>query len=413
MLTRRDWKANVFAHQTLGNDAEVELWYLAEHFLLAWHDWHTLQDRFLRYFGEPDEQLFPAAWQRLDVESSALADRLLGDKQLDELIFEYWLTTGAVHVDKRDAFPSLRDLYQSVVQNHRRWSVIRDAELGRLQPYPQIFESSLRQEELWPQCRKLVRRLNEETLATCKQATTDFGNDLRFHLRHYRHANLLVSWLVNGHENDDLPPGHSGSGSDSRAGSYATSRSDFGRSVEKPDWADHSALLHLMSERIVIPSFKPYLDQIQDDNLRGTAELVLERITQAISEIGFEEFVEDLSSSDFRGGPESLVGASSINLIPSEHLGPCRGLLLAVSKGDKKSIGFPSIMRNVREHLIRCPETKAVIVLCDWWWPTMLDEHLGDLRAHHAKNNVRFLFLMAGTPGRIVSPVAVDLSFTP
>ena len=46
----------------------------------------------------------------------------------------------------------------------------------------------------------------------------------------------------------------------------------------------------------------------------------------------------------------------------------------------------------------------AVVVLCDYWNPSMLDEHLGDLRAHHGRG-VRFLFLMAGNPGRIVSPV--------
>jgi hypothetical protein len=83
-----------------------------------------------------------------------------------------------------------------------------------------------------------------------------------------------------------------------------------------------------------------------------------------------------------------------------------------VSKGDKKALGFPAIMRQVREHLIRCSVTQSVIVLCDHWHPTILDEHLGDLRAHHDRG-VRFLFLLVGIPGRVIAPVGVDLGLTP
>src|SRR5271166_5709435 len=84
-LSRRDWKDNVFARQTLGEEIEIELWYLAEHFLLAWHDWHGLSERFPRYFGEP-EQPFPATWRRLDADCIVLADQLLRNKQLDDVV---------------------------------------------------------------------------------------------------------------------------------------------------------------------------------------------------------------------------------------------------------------------------------------------------------------------------------------
>jgi hypothetical protein len=87
--------------------------------------------------------------------------------------------------------------------------------------------------------------------------------------------------------------------------------------------------------------------------------------------------------------------------------------LLAVSKGDKRAVGFPAIMRQVREHLIRCSEqTRVVIFLCDHWSPSTLDEHLGDLRAHHGRG-VRFLFLLLGIPSRVLAPVAVDLGLAP
>jgi hypothetical protein len=157
------------------------------------------------------------------------------------------------------------------------------------------------------------------------------------------------------------------------------------------------------------PSIEQYLGQLQDAGLQGTARQVLERIGTAISEIGYDEFVEDVSSTSFRGGQDSPVGASEVSQIPGQKHGPCHSLLVAVSKGDGKALGFTKIMRRVREHLIRCPSTRSVIFLCDRWHPAMLDEHLGDLRAHHGQG-VRFLFLMVGLPSRAFAPVAVDLS---
>jgi hypothetical protein len=410
-LSRRGWKDTVFARQTLGDEAEIELWYLAEHFLLAWHDWHGLIERFPRYFGEP-EQPFSETWRRVDADCTVLADQLLRNKQLDELISSYWLATGVPGGGRGQKLPSSRDVYQTVVQNHRRWSLIRQAETGRLEPHAERVEKSAPEGELWPQCRKLVGRLNEETLSACKHLMEVLGQDLRIHLRHYRHANLLVSWLAEDGGGDDRDLPDAGSRSGSRTGSYAGSRSGKQRFTSEAG-EDGSALFKLLLERIVTPSISEYADQFQDANVRGTARHVLERITQAIGEIGYDEFVEDVTSNDFHGGAQSLVGASSINLIPSQTRGPCHLLLLAVSKGDKKAVGFASIMRQVREHLIRCKETKAVIVLCDHWHPGMLDEHLGDLRAHHDKHGVRFLFLMVGLPGRVMSPVAVDLGMAP
>jgi hypothetical protein len=409
-LARRDWKGNVFARQTLGDDVEVELWYLAEHFVLSWHDWHGLRERFPRYFGESEEPL-PATWGRLDANCAVLADRLLRDKELDDLVSTYWLTTGAIGGERRQKVPSTRELYQTVVQNHRRWSLMQQAEAGRLGPRAETVEEVAPKGEVWPQCRKLVRRLNEDTLSACNHLMEVLGQDLCTHLRHYRHANLLVSWLADDSGADAGHPPRPGSRSGSRTGSYTASRSGSRSSAED---AGHrvSALFQLLSEAVVLPSIDQYADQFQDADVRGTARHVLGRITEAIAEIGYDAFVEDLTSGDFRGGADSLVGASAINLIPSAVRGPCQMLLLAVSKGDKKALGFPAIIRQVREHLIRCPVTQSVIVLCDHWHPAILDEHLGDLRAHHDRG-VRFLFLLAGIPGRVVAPVGVDFGLTP
>lgn len=383
-FARRDWNGNVFARHTLGDNIEVELWYLAENFLLAWHDWHTLAQRFPRYFGEPEKPL-PKTWHRLDTDCSVLASRLLRDKVLGDRVLEYWHTTEGASDEPQPAEDAVREAYQTLVQNHRRWSLRQDAAAGRLEPHFPLSEKAhlpLPDEgEVWPRCHSMAARQNAETMATWGRLDEErVRRELLFHLRHYRHANLLVSWLLDDQTSENQEP---------------------------------SALLRtLRQERIVPPNVEPFLSQIADANTRGTAGRVLERVATAIGEIGYEEFVDDVSSSDFNGGPDSLVGAAQINLIPSRARGACCPLLLAVSRGDKKAIGFPAIMRQVRGHLIDCPETRAVIVLCDHWFPGMLDEHLVDLRAHH-KKGVRFQFLMVGLPSRVIAPVAMDLGLAP
>ena len=339
---------------------------------------------------------------------AVLAEHLLRNRQLDGLISGYWLTTGVIDGDRRQKLPSTREIYQTVIQNHRRWSLIRQAETGWFGPHAEQPERTSPQGEVWPLCCKLVVRLTEETLSACQRLMEVLGKDLRFHLRHYRHANLLASWLTDETREDT----NAGGG---------------------------SVLSQLLSEKIMVPSFEPYLRQLQETEVRetpstprrrivvpggihppplqnahvqSTAAKVLDRIVAAVAEIGYDEFVEDVTSAEFQGGPDSLVGASTINLIPGQPGASCQPLLLAVSRGDRKPIGFPDVLRQVREHLIRCPGTRSVIVLCDYWHPGILNEHLGDLRAHHDRG-VRFLFLMVGTPGRLLAPVGVDLGLTP
>jgi hypothetical protein len=370
----------VFAPQTLGDDVEIELWYLAEHFLLAWHDWHGLCERFPRYFGEPERSL-PTTWRQFDADCAVLADQLLRDKQLDIMISKFWSKPGVFSRGWQQEVPSTLEVYHTVVQNHRRWSLIRKAETGQLGPQTGQFPKSRSEGEIWPKCRELVISLNMEALLISQRLMEMLDGDLRFHLRHYCHANLLVSWLTDDNERSMAP----GSG---------------------------STLFQLLSEKVMSPSINDYAKQLPDPGLRVTAMNVLERITQAIREIGYDDFVEDLISGDFRGGPDSLVGANSINLIPSAVPGGCQSLLLAVSKGNKGALGFASIMRQVRERLILCPGTKSVIILGDNWLFPCLKESLGDLRAHHRKG-VRFLFLLVGFPRRFVEPVEVDLGLAP
>jgi hypothetical protein len=141
-------------------------------------------------------------------------------------------------------------------------------------------------------------------------------------------------------------------------------------------------------------------------------EPVVRNIEEAVWERGYDQCVYDVLSDktewlhDSPGSTED----TAFNLIPSRIQGSCRRLLVAFSKGDRGEIGFPSIMRQVREHLIRCIDTtRTVVALCDHWQRDMLDEHIGDLRAHHARG-VKFYFLLAPLPGKALQPVMVDLT---
>jgi hypothetical protein len=419
-LVRPDWKEEVYAPRSLGdNDTKVELWYLAGHFLLAWHDWHRLRSRYRGYFGiEDHETPFPSTWKRLDERCIDLALELLHSNDLDQLHVEDWLMSGVIHAED-DTVPPLRDAVHVVIQNHRRWHLMRNSVAGYFTRLREPAEVQVQREFGWFRCLKLVRRLNDETYPVCRRIDEALDGALCHHLRRYCAANLLFSWLD---QADDESEG-GGSRSVSGSGNYSRFRSGSGstsyprlRSGSGPPDEDieigESALIRLLSERIVIPSIDQYLSQLEDANTRGTVRHMVERIIGAIGEGSFDDFVDDVASGELRGGPESLVGVSAINLIPSETRGPCHAVLLAISKGDKKAIGFTNVMREVRTHLVNCPQTKAVVILCDFWTPAMLDEHLGDLRAHH-KRGVRFLFLMAGIPRRTVSPVAVDLGMTP
>lgn len=406
---RPDWKKEVYAPRSLGdNDTKVELWYLAGHFLLAWHDWHTLRSRYCSYFGiQEHETPFPSTWKRLDEQCFDLALNLLHSKDLDELLFDDWLMTGVIQAEDEDV-PRLRELVHVVIQNHRRWHLMRNSRRGY---FDQLSVSSKFRELSdfdWPQCWKLARKLNDETYSVCRQIGEVLGDTLDCHLRRYRCLNLVFSWLDR--PEADEPDGF-GSRSGSGSGSYSSSRSGSG-----PPGADidigESALIQLLSERIVIPSIDQYLSQLEDSDTRGTVRHMVERIVGVIREGSFDDFVDDVTSGELQRGADSLVGVTAINLIPSETRGPCHAVLLAISKGDKKAIGFTNVMREVRSHLINCPQTKAVVILCDFWTPGILDEHIRDLRAHH-KRGVRFMFLMAGVPRRTVSPVAVDLGVTP
>jgi hypothetical protein len=384
VVERRDWNSLVFAPRVLGDHVPVEAWYLAEHFLLAWSDWRGLKQRYIRYFGRREESL-PQTWRRVDKQCQRPVEQLLRERELDSIVSQSWSSwkTPLMRSALAGEPPlSHRSLYHDIVSSHRRTLLVAEAN-SAFRSDALAVQRPKSAEPYWPQAFEAARELNTMLFQQWGRISREVRTDTAWHLRCYQHATLSLSWLLR----------------DSTA--------------QTNGW--ESPLIAILSkENPVIPSIEQFLSSLTGDAAqRSLAGRVLNRIQTAINEIGFDDFVADVTSGEFVGGNSSLVGADRINVLPGAGNDVCCPILLAVSQGEKRAVGFPSAMRAVREHLIRCVDrTRVVVVLCDFWRPGMLDDHIGDLRAHYSRG-VRFLFLLAGTPGRAVAPVAVDLAVGP
>jgi hypothetical protein len=305
---------------------------------------------------------------------------MLRDERLDEIVHESWLT-GFV-AEEPEATP--RSVYHLFVTNHRRIDLLLRASTWEDEPVEGTEPASPRR-PVWPRCLDEAMQFNSRSLRVWQELPRRVREGCLWHLRQYRRATLLASWLV--------------------ANSHLAG-------VRQP-----SALLHVLTqEPIVHPTIEDFARRLEiEEQDRQTVNRVLHRVTTAIADFGYEGFVEDVASGDFLGGDDSPAGSNRINIIPSKVGGDCRTTLLAVSRGNKKgaALSFGKIMALVLAHLLDCTDrTRVVIFLCDLWSPDLLDDHLEGLRAHH-RRGVRFLFLMVGTPDSVVAPVAVDLGAAP
>ncbi len=159
-------------------------------------------------------------------------------------------------------------------------------------------------------------------------------------------------------------------------------------------------------------NWKPILDQSEvDADSKPAMADIMETIEGVVREGGYAGFVDSLRAGEGRAG--SPIGRSDINLIPSSRKAACARILVAVSKGagKKAALSFPKIMQRVKTHLTDCTGiTRAVVILCDTWdSESFMDDHFDELQAHHRKG-VRFVFVMAGAPARVLAPVSVDFT---
>ena len=125
----------------------------------------------------------------------------------------------------------------------------------------------------------------------------------------------------------------------------------------------------------------PNLD-INTDNLRA----LLKRISETIQHDGYRNFV-DIAKHAERYGPNSVLGADAINVIPSMNGGvtACCDIAVTIAKG--KGIArrwcFGSVLRELRGHLLKCGRsTKIVLILSDTEDASALKENNLDLQYH-------------------------------
>jgi hypothetical protein len=379
VVFRQDWELGVIARRFLGPEVRVHAWRLAEYYLLAWTDWGGTVQRYLRYFGHSWEDL-PNSWHSLRSRCEALTIRMFDDAALGQLISSSWRGPDSLappEWSNRTAGPDA--VAQEIVVNHRRLCLITGQAMTTTKAGVVLSQSQMARHP-WDDAMQFASRNNGVLVRSWTDLPDRDRSEVFSQLRHYQRIHLLASWLLDG---ESLDKGH-----------------------------PTTALLKILHKELSMPSWiDQVLEQLKaDTHDRQIARNVLTRIANAVSEFSYENVVNDVSQETFRGGPDSPIGSEDIDLIPSRFRTGCHSVLVAFSKGEKKKIGFTSIMREVREHLIDCfGTTRIVIVLCDTWTRSILEEHLRDLRAHY-RRKVRFVFLQAVNPGTTLVPLPVDLS---
>ncbi len=148
----------------------------------------------------------------------------------------------------------------------------------------------------------------------------------------------------------------------------------------------------------------------------GTLARLLDRLGAAIGELGYQAVVQGLISDDLIGGDDSLLASDEVMVIPGHMDDNCQPILLALTKGwrGKDTLSFTRVMRQVKARLTAARGgIKHVVVVCDACdTPAFEEEHREELEAH-ARQGVRFHFVMVGVPDRLFVPIPVGFDRTP
>jgi hypothetical protein len=223
--------------------------------------------------------------------------------------------------------------------------------------------------------RSVVLEQNERLLDQWQELPKRVQDEVLTHLRHYVHATLGVSWLTGSTSGVSALPSIS--------------------------WRRQPVSLALQ-KTVDLPGL--------ESPLSASVDKLLDRLKLAITELGYDAVIEDLSSSDLVGGEDSLLGSEDVMVIPGYLEDAARPILLAATKGWSGNTprSFAKIMRQVKARLIEANgATQVVIVFCDCWDSASFEEeHRQELRAFD-KNGIRFMFFLVGVPDKNLIPVPV------
>ena len=280
-----------------------------------------------------------------------------GSRLLDEIIARSWIDPDDAVVQARLA-AQVRYRYhlrpgrqgaraaQLVVRSEKVEPKVarKEATIERVAPGRGVFTAT----------RKVVDQQNDRLVERWHDLPKGVQDKVWFHLRHYLHSVLGVSWLV-----DSAAPGV-------------------------------SALLSLSwrTQAVSRPMRKLIRDMDEGPPASTTLERLLERLETAIGELGYEAVALDLVSDDLIGGDDSLLASDEVMVIPGHMDDDSRPILLAVTRGwnGKEALSFTRVMRQVKARLTAGRGAiQHVVVFCDAWdTPAFEEEHREELEAHCA-----------------------------
>lgn len=358
-----DWSVIVDSTHILGARAPVDAWYLAEHFLRTWSNWHGLRARYGRYFATDTIASSPS-WESDDRRYTELAQRLWSDANLQQLIAHSWRRDfGGDHAAAELGGGAL---FHGILSTHEAVLLVLSLSHSR----PLITGSA---DQIALQCDNRLK-------AAFDRAAPETRHDLSWQLRNYRHATLQVSWLAG--ENDEHVP-----------------------RVET--CLDHALAEDRHAARLGETLIEPLLTALDDDQCCK----VLRRVVRAVSEIGYEHFCDDVTSREMRGGDDSPLGAPDVQVIPDPGQAHSGAIVIALSRRGRRRASLVHMLEQTTELLEAAPgPPRAVIVVSDTWDAGIFaTTALSSFREHHARG-VQFAVLLVGSPEQIVSPVPVLLN---
>jgi hypothetical protein len=327
----------------------------------------------------------PKTWVQLIANCEILVFQLARERELDELISKAWFNPdhAAFLPDSRQGY-DISAIYGQLARGHERAELLIRAEVVRpgLARKEASLERMTRERAFFPATSKAVHKNNEELLDRWHELPRRVQDQVWMHLRHYLHSILGVSWLFD----------------------FATPRVS---ALLGLSWRKHPVSLSWKQPVGVLPLDSPTSE---------TVGKLLDRLGAAIADLGYEAVVEDLSCPDLLGGEDSLVPSAEIMVVPGHLADTGRPILLAATKGwnGRAPRSFASIMRQVKARLIEGRGAiQVVVVFCDSWDSTSFEEHHREELGAHARNGVRFVFVLVGVPDRVVVPVPVAFDEVP
>lgn len=370
-----DWQRKLDATRLLGQGIPVEAWYLADHFLTTWADWHGLRARYSRYFGITDD-FSPRWWQELDGRCKQTAMGLWDNIELQRLVAESWQQEAPgvndqlgnrAPDDHAEGIAAKADsLARHAMSGHERMMLVSMLANGQ-QAAPMPMSAVVSQ-----QTRRLISDFDH--------AAPETRAEIVWQLRNYRHATLQLSWLMKSNgEGVDWPP---------------------------------TALEHALADderaaRLAETLIEPY--ELRHDEDRQ----ILTRIVRAVSEVGYEHFFDDVTSREMHGGRDSPLGAEGVEVVPGGQGGGRAAVVVALSRRGRRGASLETMLVKVSRRLADGAAARTVILLSDSWDAGLFARVARERFAEHHGRGVDFVFLVVGSPPQIVSPIPVFLNGQP